>query len=151
MGSNNTLTNRQLQTILNKLNDLPNVPFRHAHATFLFIGSQLICVSQNDVKKKTHARLTKSAFSCHSEIGCLVMMERMALKPSKKMKLVTVGYNKEYLKNGQPCKHCCDALQKYGFDEIIYTDRSGNFVKNKLDNIHSILSSGDLHFLAALQ
>ena len=47
------------------------------------------------------------------------------------------GTGSTKLLDAQPCKHCLERLQSFGFDKIVYSNKEGNIVVNHLKNMKS--------------
>ena len=94
----------------------------------LYKGSRLISTGWNSTK--THSRSNGRRKGYHAEFSALIGSSKVDTAGATIY--VTRVYKDGSFAIARPCKHCRKMLESAGVKTVWYTDRDGNFQKEKL-------------------
>jgi cytidine deaminase len=102
------------------------------HFAALSINGKLIGFTQNCAESSRI--FGKNTPTRHAEIRVLL------LTPNEKQKKISVyvcrlSKETEKLANSKPCQHCVQTLKSFGVARVFYTDDTGKWKNEKIENI----------------
>lgn len=118
---------------------------KKGHLSALVKGGKIICYRDCNLSGRS-VFTNKLGRSCHSEMNVIKTLKIRNKRQISKYIIWNIRWNKcGKIVDSKPCLNCKEVLLKIGIKTIIYSTNDGLFIKNKVQNIDSKLSSGFIY------